>query len=88
MRCWRGILSCRAACTARCTCNVLLRCSILPMRRRFGEMIAGQFAGEAIDTVASPAIGGLVIGFAVAQALGVRFIWTERGRRDDAAARI
>ncbi len=30
------------------------------------------------DAVASPAIGGLVIGFAVAQALGVRFLWTER----------
>jgi orotate phosphoribosyltransferase len=28
--------------------------------------------------VASPAIGGLVIGFATAEALGVRFIWTER----------
>jgi orotate phosphoribosyltransferase len=45
---------------------------------RFGEEIAGQFDGEAIDMVASPAIGGLVIGFAVAQALNVRFIWTER----------
>ena len=45
---------------------------------RLGEAIAGQFDSEAIDTVASPAIGGLVIGFAVAQALGVRFIWTER----------
>ena len=31
-----------------------------------------------VDLVASPAIGGLVIGFAVAQALGVRFLWTER----------
>ncbi len=31
-----------------------------------------------IDTVASPAIGGLIIGFSTAQALGVRFIWTER----------
>lgn len=31
-----------------------------------------------IEAVASPAIGGLVIGFATAQALGVRFIWTER----------
>jgi len=31
-----------------------------------------------IDTVASPAIGGLIIGFATAQALDVRFIWTER----------
>src|SRR6266853_819621 len=45
---------------------------------RYGSEIAGQFDGEAIDTVASPAIGGLVIGFAVAQALKVRFIWTER----------
>ncbi len=45
---------------------------------RFGEMIAGNFTGDVIDTVASPAIGGLVIGFATARALGVRFIWTER----------
>src|SRR5205809_509407 len=45
---------------------------------RYGEEIAGQFDGEAIDIVASPAIGGIVIGFAVAQALGVRLIWTER----------
>lgn len=37
---------------------------------------SGTDAG--FDTVASPAIGGLVIGFATAQALGVRFIWTER----------
>lgn len=46
--------------------------------RKFGEAIAEQFSGEAIETVASPAIGGLVIGYAVAQALNVRFIWTER----------
>jgi orotate phosphoribosyltransferase len=45
---------------------------------RYGAEIAGQFDGEAIDTVASPAIGGLVIGFAVASALARRFIWTER----------
>lgn len=44
----------------------------------FGQAIAERFAGQEIDTVASPAIGGLVIGFAVAQALNVRFIWTER----------
>lgn len=31
-----------------------------------------------IDTVASPAIGGLIIGFAVATALSKRFVWTER----------
>lgn len=46
---------------------------------RFGEAIAEHFLGiTEINTVASPAIGGLVIGFAVAQALGARFIWTER----------
>lgn len=45
---------------------------------KFGEAIAEKFADETFDSVASPAIGGLIIGFAVAQALNVRFIWTER----------
>ena len=45
---------------------------------KFGKAIAENFNGEQIETVASPAIGGLIIGFAVAQALNVRFIWTER----------
>lgn len=45
---------------------------------RFGRAIAERFSGEVVDRVASPAIGGLVIGFAVAQVFGVRFIWTER----------
>jgi orotate phosphoribosyltransferase len=45
---------------------------------RFGREIAERFLNEGIETVASPAIGGLIIGFAVAQALNVRFIWTER----------
>jgi len=44
----------------------------------FGRAIAEQYVGKEFDTVASPAIGGLVIGFVVAQALGVRFLWTER----------
>jgi len=44
----------------------------------FGLAIAGHFTDSNIETVASPAIGGLVIGFAVAQALDVRFMWTER----------
>ena len=35
-------------------------------------------ATTTFDTVASPAIGGLIIGYAVAQALNKRFIWTER----------
>lgn len=45
---------------------------------RFGRAIAEHFLEQAIETVASPAIGGLVIGYAVAEALNVRFIWTER----------
>jgi orotate phosphoribosyltransferase len=44
----------------------------------FGRAIRAGLGDTEFDTVASPAIGGLVIGFAVAQALGVRFIWTER----------
>lgn len=31
-----------------------------------------------VDLVAAPAVGGLIFGFAVAQALGKRFIFTER----------
>ena len=45
---------------------------------RFGELIAENYRGQDIPTVASPAIGGLVIGFATAAALNARFIWTER----------
>jgi orotate phosphoribosyltransferase len=44
----------------------------------FGAALAQQFAGNQIETVASPAIGGIVIGYEVARQLGVRFIWTER----------
>ena len=44
----------------------------------FGEAIARQFVGQGIQLVASPAIGGIVIGHEVARALGARFIWTER----------
>jgi len=45
---------------------------------KFGRKIAEKFTGAGIETVASPAIGGLIIGYAVAAALNVRFIWTER----------
>ena len=46
--------------------------------QRFARQIADHFLASEIDTVASPAIGGLVLGYAVAAALNVRFIWTER----------
>lgn len=50
---------------------------------RFGRAVAEHLAGTGqvpsdIDTVASPAIGGLIIGYAVAAAMNKRFIWTER----------
>src|SRR6266436_4686606 len=44
----------------------------------FGAALAQHFAAGEIDIVASPAIGGIVIGYEVARQLGVRFIWTER----------
>ena len=44
----------------------------------FGRAIARQFSTAGIQLVASPAIGGIVIGHEVARALGARFIWTER----------
>lgn len=49
-----------------------------PDAAKFARQIAEHYRNEPIETVASPAIGGLIIGYAVAQALNVRFIWTER----------
>src|SRR6185436_1663699 len=45
---------------------------------QFARSIAQHFQTDNIQTVASPAIGGIVIGYEVARALGARFIWTER----------
>src|SRR3979411_3206455 len=61
---------------------VYLQCAIAlqstAVAAEFGAAIAEQFRTERIETVASPAIGGIVIGYEVARQLGVRFIWTER----------
>lgn len=43
-----------------------------------GGMLADLFRDDGVDVVASPAIGGIVIGYEVARALGVRAIWAER----------
>ncbi|MHB8049662.1 MAG: orotate phosphoribosyltransferase [Coriobacteriia bacterium] len=40
--------------------------------------MAENMADRGIDIVAAPAVGGIIIGFAVAQALGVKFIFSER----------
>ncbi|HEX8146911.1 MAG TPA: orotate phosphoribosyltransferase [Pyrinomonadaceae bacterium] len=44
----------------------------------FGRAVAAQFRDAGVETVAAPAIGGIVIGWEVARALNVRSIWTER----------
>lgn len=43
-----------------------------------GESISELPGAEKIDTVVSPAMGGLIIGHEVARALGARHIFTER----------
>lgn len=62
--------------------TVYLQCALVlqfPERAEaFGRAIAEKFQGQGIELVASPAIGGIVIGHEVARALGARFIWTER----------
>src|ERR1051326_4498391 len=44
----------------------------------FGRAVAERFRGQNVETVVAPAIGGIIIGWEVARALGVRSIWTER----------
>lgn len=62
--------------------SVYLQCAIAlqspAIASSFGAAIAEQYRDARIETVASPAIGGLVIGYEVARQMGVRFIWTER----------
>jgi orotate phosphoribosyltransferase len=57
-----------------------LQCALVlqhpKIAERFGRELAARL--EACDVVASPAIGGLIIGHEVARALGARFIFTER----------
>lgn len=50
----------------------------MPVVERFGKAIADQLAPFDLETVVSPAIGGLVIGQEVARQLGLRFIFTEK----------
>ena len=59
-----------------------LQCALVLQHPReaesLGRSIAEHFPEANIQTVVSPAIGGLIIGHEVARALGARFIWTER----------
>src|SRR5450759_5264595 len=45
---------------------------------RLAHAIGERLGERQVDLVAAPAVGGIVIGFAVAQALGVKFIFSER----------
>lgn len=62
--------------------SVYLQCAIALQATKdaveFGGALAEHFRNNDIETVASPAIGGLVIGYEVARQLAARFIWTER----------
>ena len=62
--------------------TVYLQCALVlqfpEKAEAFGRAIAEKFEGQGIQLVASPAIGGIVIGHEVARALGARFVWTER----------
>jgi orotate phosphoribosyltransferase len=62
--------------------TVYLQCALVlqfPAKAEaFGRALAEKFSNAGIQLVASPAIGGIVIGHEVARALGARFVWTER----------
>lgn len=61
-------------------CALLLE---LPARaevvgRKLGALVEEMLGPSAVDVVASPAIGGLIIGHETARALGTRFVFAER----------
>ncbi|HZG54698.1 MAG TPA: orotate phosphoribosyltransferase [Pyrinomonadaceae bacterium] len=62
--------------------SVYLQCALVLQHpseaEAFARAVAGRFAGRGIETVAAPAIGGIVIGYEVARALGAKSVWTER----------
>ena len=61
---------------------VYLQCALVLQHpaeaESFGKALAERYKGAQVETVAAPAIGGLVIGYEVARFLKARFIWTER----------
>ena len=57
-----------------------LQCALVLQHPKIAERLGRELAARfgACDVVASPAVGGLIIGHEVARALGARFIFTER----------
>lgn len=67
--------------------NEYLQCALVLERPATAERLGRELAeavGGRPDVVVSPAIGGLIIGYEVARAMGARFIFTER----DAAGKM
>jgi orotate phosphoribosyltransferase len=62
--------------------RIYLQCALVLQHpaeaESFGRAIAEHFRHQRVALVASPAIGGIVIGHEVARALGAKFIWSER----------
>jgi orotate phosphoribosyltransferase len=62
--------------------TVYLQCALVlqfpDKAEAFGPAIADAYRNAGIQLVASPAIGGIVIGHEVAAAWGARFVWNER----------
>lgn len=62
--------------------NAYVQCALLledPVRaRRVGQELAEELRSFHPDSVLSPALGGMIIGYEVAAALGVPFRFTER----------
>ncbi len=61
---------------------IYLQCALVLQHPKeaeaFASALAARFRNQNVETVAAPAIGGIIIGYEVARALGARFIWTER----------
>ncbi len=61
---------------------VYLQCALVlqhpPEAEAFGRALAAHYQRQGIETVAAPAVGGIVIGHEVARALGARSVFTER----------
>lgn len=62
--------------------DVYVQCALVLQHpqhaERLGRSLAARFEGTAIDCVASPALGGILVGHEVARALSVRAIFAER----------
>ena len=59
----------------------------LDLGRALADKLRAEGVGD-VDVVASPALGGILAGFAVAAALGVRFVFSERKGGPDGRAMV